>query len=109
MEPMHLCPPASMGRARTCALRRLILQTRGGKPVSKDYEHWVEEHMQRFRKPDGYCLHCRRPANQHHPVGPITITIRDPDGEETHEFCNWECLAHWFARQAGGVFIVDRN
>ena len=86
---------------------------RRGKPVSKDYEQKMRddlvEEMQRFHKPDGYCLHCRRPANQHHPVGPITITIRDPDGEETHEFCNWECLAHWFARQAGGVFIVDRN
>ena len=82
--------------------------------MSKDYkkkmrDDWVEEHMQRFHKPDGYCLHCRRPANQHHPVGPITITITTSDGEETHEFCNCECLAHWFARQAGGVFIVDAS
>jgi len=55
----------------------------------------AEEHMQRFHKPDGYCLHCQRPANQHHPVGPITITISAPDSDEiyTHEFCNWECLA----------------
>jgi hypothetical protein len=77
----------------------------GGKPVSKDYEHWIEEHMHRFHKPDGYCLYCRRPANQHHPVGPITV----PDGEETHEFCNWECFGQWAAVQAGGVFVIDRN
>jgi hypothetical protein len=87
---------------------------RRGKPVSKDYEQkmrddWVEEHMQRFLEPDGYCLQCRRPANQHHPVGPITITIRDPDEETTHEFCNWECFGQWAAVQAGGVFIVDQN
>jgi hypothetical protein len=23
----------------------------------------------------------------------------------THEFCCWECIAHWFARQAGGDFV----
>ena len=87
---------------------------RRGKPVSKDYEQkmrddWVEEHMQRFLEPDGYCLHCRRPANQHHPVGPITITITTPDEEETHEFCNWECYGQWAAVQAGGVFVIDWN
>ena len=72
----------------------------------------VEEHMQRFHQPDGNCLWCRRPANQHHPVGPITITKSEPDdGDDiwTHEFCNWECLAHWFAEQAGGVFVADRH
>jgi hypothetical protein len=71
---------------------------------------WIEEHMQRFHKPDGYCLHCRCPANQHHPVGPITITISDPFCDDhTHEFCEWRCFAKWAAVQAGGVFIVDRN
>ena len=71
----------------------------------------AEEHMQRFHKPDGYCLHCQRPANQHHPVGPITITVSAPDSDEifTHEFCEWRCFAKWAAVQAGGVFIVDRN
>jgi hypothetical protein len=71
----------------------------------------VEEHMQRFRKPDGYCLHCQRPANQHHPVGAITVTISAPDSDEilVHEFCRWECLGQWAAVQAGGVFVVDRN
>ena len=74
-------------------------------------EDWVEEHLRRFRNSDGNCLHCRRPANRYHPVGPITITISEPDDDEifTHEFCRWECLAHWFARQAGGVFVVDKN
>ena len=32
------------------------------------------EHMQRFFKPDDFCLHCQRPANQYYPVGPIVIT-----------------------------------
>lgn len=61
-----------------------------------------EEHMQRFCKPDGYCLHCGQPANQHHPVGPITITISAPDSDDlSHEFCNWKCLAAWACVQAG--------
>jgi hypothetical protein len=71
---------------------------------------WVEEHMQRFCEPDGYCLHCRRPANQHHPVGPITITISAPDSDDlAHEFCNWRCFAEWTALQAGGTFIAGRS
>jgi len=71
----------------------------------------LEEHMQRFHKPDGYCLHCQRPANQHYPVGPITITVSAPDddGIYTHEFCNWECFGRWAAVQAGGVFVVGQN
>jgi hypothetical protein len=54
-----------------------------------NHHDWIEEHVQRFRKPDGYCIHCGRPANQYHPVGPITITTSEPDdlGEIfTHEF-----------------------
>jgi hypothetical protein len=44
------------------------------------------------------------------PVGPITITVSDPDGDEsTHEFCNWECLGHWAAECAGGVLVIERN
>jgi hypothetical protein len=75
-----------------------------------DEDNWVEEHMRRFLNPDGNCLHCRKPANRLHPVGPITITISEPDNEIlTHEFCCWECLAHRFARQAGGMFVVDKN
>jgi len=69
----------------------------------------LEEHMQRFHEPDGYCLHCRRSANQHHPVGPITITISTPDEDETHEFCNWVCFGEWAARCAGGVLVIERN
>ena len=69
----------------------------------------AEAHMQRFHKPDGYCWHCLSPANQHHPVGPITVTISEPDGGETHEYCNWECLGQWTAEQAGGVLVIDRK
>jgi hypothetical protein len=72
----------------------------------------IEDHMRRFHKPDGLCLHCRRPANQHHSVGPIIVAISEPDsGDEifTHEFCEWRCFGAWAAEQAGGVFIVGQN
>jgi hypothetical protein len=76
----------------------------------KDLPADEREYMQRYHKPDGVCFHCGQPANQHHPVGPITITVSDPDGDEsTHEFCNWECLGHWAARCAGGVLVIDRS
>ena len=69
-----------------------------------------EEHLQRFQQPDGHCLQCGRPANQHHPVGPIRVTISAPDGDNPpHEFCDWVCFGHWAAVQAGGVFIINRN
>jgi hypothetical protein len=54
----------------------------------------VEEHMVRFTEPDGCCWHCRPPVKEHHPVGPITMTIETPDETEEHEFCNWVCLGH---------------
>jgi|SRR5215831_5263734 len=70
----------------------------------------IEEHMRRFEKPDGYCLYCRRPANQHHPVGPLLVTIRDGDGNvEKHEFCDWVCLGHWAAEGAGGTLVIERR
>jgi len=70
----------------------------------------LEDHMQRFEQPDGYCFHCGQPANQHHPVGPITITISDPNCDDrTHEFCEWRCFARWAAAEAGGNFVVGRN
>src|SRR5262245_47594660 len=86
--------------------------TRQEDETKSTHDDWVEDHMRRFRKPDGHCLHCRQPANRTHPVGPLIVKIAEPDsGDElfTHEFCNWECLAHWMATQAGGVFVVDRN
>src|SRR5215475_15535300 len=53
----------------------------------KDLAADEREYMQRYHKPDAVCFHCGQPANQHHPVGPITITVSDPDGDEsTHEF-----------------------
>ena len=69
----------------------------------------LEEHTRRAEKPDGYCFYCGQPANQHHPVGPIVVKIFAPDDDETHEFCNWECLGHWAARCAGGVLVIDRS
>jgi len=70
----------------------------------------AREHMRRFHKPDGICIECGQPADQHHPVGPITIKIKDGDGNvEVHEFCNWVCLGNWAETAAGGVFVVDRN
>jgi hypothetical protein len=79
--------------------------------MSNSIDDDLEEHMRRFLKPDGYCLQCRRPANQYHPIGPITITISDPDGDDilTHEFCEWPCFAKWAAVQAGGVFLDGQN
>jgi hypothetical protein len=70
----------------------------------------LPEAVRRIREPDGDCLHCRRPADRHHPVGPLWVTIREPDGELfLNAFCCWECLGQWAARQAGGVFVVDKN
>src|SRR5262249_60270983 len=58
--------------------------------LHKDLPADEREYMQRCHKPHGVCFHCGQAANQHHPVGPITITVSDPDGDEsTHEFCNW--------------------
>ena len=68
--------------------------------------------QQRFYKPDGNCLWCGRPADQYHPVGPITITKSEPDDFDdiwAHEFCCWECLALWFAEQAGGVLVGSQD
>jgi len=78
--------------------------------TKREFEDAVEEHLQRFRKPDGYCLHCQRPANRYHLVGPITVTLSAPDdGDRTHEFCDWRCAAAWFAEQAGGDFVEVRQ
>jgi hypothetical protein len=72
------------------------------------YDDWIENRVQHFLEPNGDCLYCQRPADQHRPVGPLIVKIAEPDnGDEfsTHEFCNWKCLAHWMANQAGGEFV----
>ena len=65
-----------------------------------------EEYLQRYDEPDGYCFYCGEPADQHHPVGPLVVTIVTPDEKEKHEFCNWVCLGHWAADAAGGDLIL---
>ena len=44
----------------------------------------LQEHLERFQQPDSYCLHCGRPAGRHYPVGPITITVSEPDSCALH-------------------------
>jgi len=58
--------------------------------------------------PYGVCHPCGQPANQHHPVGPIVITVSAPDDEGvyTHEFCEWRCFGRSAAVQAGGEFVI---
>jgi hypothetical protein len=72
-------------------------------------EDQLDEHMRRFFGSDGLCLECRQPA-ANGPCGLITIKIAEAAIDNgkflTHEFCSWECLAHWFAERAGGVFVV---
>jgi hypothetical protein len=71
---------------------------------------WIEAHMR--LEPDGNCVYCGRPADQHHPVGPLKVLIGEPDGcgaMSEFAFCEWRCFGAWAATQAGGVFIVDRN
>jgi hypothetical protein len=70
-------------------------------------------HMQRLQKPDGYCWWCEQPANRHHPLSPITVTITlcGVDEEATHEFCGTQCFAHWAAECGGGDYrtTTDRD
>ena len=61
-------------------------------------------HLQRYLEPDGRCLYCGHPADQCHPVGPISVKITAPDAYEIHEFCTWECFGQWAAEEAGGTF-----
>jgi hypothetical protein len=76
-----------------------------------DEYSWIGAKLTRLRSPDGDCTHCGQAADQHRPVGPITVKISEPDEGETFvcQFCNWRCLGHWAAVQAGGSFIVDLN
>jgi hypothetical protein len=64
----------------------------------------LERRLRRIHKPDGNCTHCERAADRYHPVGPLVVKISEPDEQgafTTYEFCNWECLGHWAAIQAG--------
>jgi hypothetical protein len=72
-----------------------------------------EARLARIERPDGRCYYCELPADRLHSVGPINVTITDPEwvGREgvLHEFCSWECFAHYAATQAGGKFVVDER
>jgi hypothetical protein len=63
-----------------------------------------ERHLRRYLEPDGCGLYCGNPADQCHPVGPISVKITAPDAYEIHEFCTWECFGQWAAEEAGGTF-----
>ena len=69
-----------------------------------------EEIARRLGPPDGTCLHCHRAADALLDVGPLRISIDEPEPgsprrkTSMHEFCSWECLAEWAAIQAGGEF-----
>ena len=70
----------------------------------------LESRLKRIGHPDGKCFHCEQPANRYDPVGPINVAISEfeivgPEGVR-YEFCSWECLAHWAAREAGGDFVI---
>src|SRR5215813_4085300 len=93
-------------------MRWIAIMTRGEQAMAQRLswmsdpctEDEFREHWQRFLKPDGLCLQCRKPAADG-PCGTITIKISEAaidNGEFwTHEFCCWECLAERFAGQAG--------
>jgi hypothetical protein len=70
---------------------------------------WLER-LRRIDRPDGRCFCCEQPADRLFPVGPINVAVSDPEcvGPEgvRFEFCCWECLARWAAREAGGDFVT---
>jgi hypothetical protein len=56
--------------------------------------------------PPGLCHACARDVARYAPVGPIVITITDPeligpDDPVEHTFCCWACAADFFQVQAG--------
>ena len=76
--------------------------------MTDKYDEAMEARLRRINYPDGKCYHCEEPANRLSPVGPLNVKISEPNepGGFMHEFCCWECLAHWAARSAGGKFVV---
>src|SRR5262249_47940992 len=53
-----------------------------------------------------HCYHCKQAAARFFPVGPIIVTLEDPEsfgdaGSIEYRFCKWECLAAWACVQAG--------
>lgn len=59
----------------------------------------------RLSLPLSTCGHCKQEASQYAPVGPVIITIKDPEFIGPHgieqAFCSWACAAEWFCIQAG--------
>src|SRR5262249_57882726 len=52
-----------------------------------------------------HCYHCKQAAARFFPIGPIIVTLKDPetfgDAGIEYRFCKWECLAAWACVQAG--------
>jgi hypothetical protein len=69
--------------------------------INKVTDLRLERRRRRLPKPT--CASCGHPADQYHPVGPITVTISGPDGgvllpsaqPDVRIFCNLECLVWW--------------
>lgn len=52
------------------------------------------------------CSLCERDASRYAPVGPIRVTVEEPEFADSpieKVFCCWECVADWFQIQAGRV------
>jgi hypothetical protein len=56
-------------------------------------------------KPSPTCSLCECDAARYAPVGPIVVTIEDPESTDVGPiekvFCCWECIADYFQVQAG--------
>jgi hypothetical protein len=92
-------------------LQRIFLLIETDPGLAKRIHDAFETRLARVERPDGRCYYCELPVDRLSDVGPINIRISEPneDSEHEHEFCSWECFAHYAATQAGGKFVVDER
>ena len=78
--------------------RRWQKAPRPDEPIEEYWKRMVREHV---------CLFCGKPSNRMPAVGPIEVSLKDPERPDgvRHEFCCWECLAKSFAEWASGEFV----